>query len=800
MSRLPLSPFLNSVIAAWLLARGLTCCADTTLIPLGSFWRYLDDGSDQGTAWSATDFNDSSWSNAPAELGYGDGDEATVIGFGGDSTNKYITTYFRRAFVITNLALVPQIYMRMRRDDGAVVYLNGDEVWRNNMANGAVDFLTRAFSALGPGVEEILVNRAMGTPPFAVVGTNILGCEIHQALPTSSDLSFDFELTVRTNELAISVVRGPYLQLSTHTGMVVRWRTDGATDSTVRFGIKSEMFRITNTISGLRTEHVVALGGLSACTGYVYSVGTTSQVLSGGDSNHVFTTAPIPGTPQSTRIWVLGDSGTANQNARDVRDAFATWSSNRPANLVLMLGDNAYNDGTDDQYQAAVFDTYPATLRDTVLWSTFGNHDGRSASSTAQSGPYYELFTFPRSAEAGGLASGTEAYYSFDYANIHFVCLNSFDINSTTGGTMMTWLVDDLALTTQQWIIAFWHHPPYSKGVHDSDDESELFEMRQNALPILEDAGVDLVLCGHSHSYERSSMIDGHYGFSSNFTPQHVTGPGGGREEVDGVYDKGGTNGAVYVVAGSSGQLSGGTLDHPVMHLSLLELGSVAIDVNTGRMDVTFIGNTPTERDRFTIVKDMQTWGLSATASGRGAVQPESGRYIAGASVTLTAIASNYFTFGEWTGDLTTATNPASIVMASNRAVTAVFEQLLVTNQVPLWWLAEAGLGTNDAAALDDQDGDFVATWKEFTADTDPTNANAFFHIGAISNGPGIVVTFDGSASRVYSLQYTGDLGTGTWSSVPGQTNIPGTGPAQLMIDTNVHPGRRHYRVRVAIP
>ncbi len=147
MSRLPLIPFLNSVIAAWLLARGLTCCADTTLIPLGSFWRYLDDGSDQGTAWSATDFNDSSWSNAPAELGYGDGDEATVIGFGGDSTNKYITTYFRRAFVITNLALVPQIYMRMRRDDGAVVYLNGDEVWRNNMANGAVDFLTRGMSA-----------------------------------------------------------------------------------------------------------------------------------------------------------------------------------------------------------------------------------------------------------------------------------------------------------------------------------------------------------------------------------------------------------------------------------------------------------------------------------------------------------------------------------------------------------------------------------------------------------------------------------------------------------------------------
>ena len=79
---------------------------------------------------------------------------------------------------------------------------------------------------------------------------------------------------------------------------------------------------------------------------------------------------------------------------------------------------------------------------------------------------------------------------------------------------MATWLRNDLAATAQTWLLAFWHHPPYTKGSHNSDTETELVQMRQNILPILEDYGVDLVLTGHSHSYERSFLLDGHYGTS----------------------------------------------------------------------------------------------------------------------------------------------------------------------------------------------------------------------------------------------------------------------------------------------
>jgi PKD repeat protein len=336
-----------------------------------------------------------------------------------------------------------------------------------------------------------------------------------------------------------------------------------------------------------------------------------------GDASYHFSTAPTQGVAADTRLWILGDSGTANTNARAVRDAYKAWSGSDPADMVLMLGDNAYNDGTDAEYQAAVFDTYPEILRQLPLWSTLGNHDGHSADSASQSGPYYDIFNLPRNAEVnlphyrslGGLVSGTEAYYSFDYANIHFICLDSYETDRSPGGTMMTWLESDLALNTQPWVIAFWHHPPYTKGSHDSDTEGRLIDMRQIALPILEAWGVDLVMSGHSHSYERSYLLDGHYGDSLTLDPDNeVLDPGDGSASGDGAYEKpdilaAAHAGAVYTVAGSSGKVSSAALDHPAMFVSLASLGSLLIDVSGNRMDVVFIDQNGAVQDEFSIQK-----------------------------------------------------------------------------------------------------------------------------------------------------------------------------------------------------
>lgn len=427
-------------------------------------------------------------------------------------------------------------------------------------------------------------------------------------------LLFFIALTSTTPATALDLERAPYLQQPTSSSIIIRWRTDSNVQGVVRYGDTATNLSQSVTSSTSTTEHSVQINGLSANTRYYYSVGTDSQTLAGASADYFFTTAPATNTSLTTKLWILGDSGTNNNNARDVRDAYLTYlSNNSKADMLLMLGDNAYDDGTDTQYQSAMFDMYPTVLRNTPVWATIGNHDGQSADSATESGAYYDIFTFPRAAEVGGTASGTEAYYSFDYNNIHFISLDSHETDRSTNGAMATWLTQDLADTTQQWIIAFWHHPPYSKGSHDSDssDEEQTTEMRNNFLPILEEAGVDLVLSGHSHSYERSKFIDGHYGNSSSLQDSMILNAGDGNSTGDGAYTKQATKtphkGTVYVVAGSSGQLGPGTLDHPVMYKSLRNLGSMIIDIKDNRLDAFFLRENGSIPDTFSIVKSGTT-------------------------------------------------------------------------------------------------------------------------------------------------------------------------------------------------
>ena len=411
---------------------------------------------------------------------------------------------------------------------------------------------------------------------------------------------------------AASVTRGPYLQIGTPSSTIVRWRTDVATDSRVSFGTAQGSLTSVADNATQTTEHEVLVTGLSPATKYFYSVGSTTQVLAGNDANYFFVTSPLAGTATPTRIWVLGDSGTANTNAQAVRNAYLTFTGSTHTNLWLMLGDNAYETGTDGEYQTAVFDMYPTVLRQSVLWPTLGNHDTAQSSNPPASLPYFAMFTLPTNAQAGGMASGTEKYYSFDYGNMHFICLDSMTSDRSTGGPMATWLRADLSSSTRQWTIAFWHHPPYSKGSHNSDTESNLIEMRQNFLPILEGAGVDLVLAGHSHAYERSYLIDGHYGTSTTFTNAMKKDGGSGRPDDTGAYEKptlgpGSHEGAVYAVAGSSGQISGGLLNHPAMFISLNNLGSMVLDVNGNTLDAKFLRENGEVWDYFRIVKGTVT-------------------------------------------------------------------------------------------------------------------------------------------------------------------------------------------------
>ncbi|HTD87774.1 MAG TPA: fibronectin type III domain-containing protein, partial [Candidatus Binatia bacterium] len=179
-------------------------------------------------------------------------------------------------------------------------------------------------------------------------------------------------LTAVTPVFAQVLTRGPYLQSGTPTSVVVRWRTSAPTESEVRYATNPNNLEDSVVVDALTTEHEVRLTGLAADTRYYYSVGFAGIVLAGGN-DCFFVTAPT--TPKPTRIWALGDSGTANDDAAAVRDAYAAFVGSRYTDLWLMLGDNAYQSGTDEQYTDAVFNMYPTMLRKNVLWPTIGNHE-----------------------------------------------------------------------------------------------------------------------------------------------------------------------------------------------------------------------------------------------------------------------------------------------------------------------------------------------------------------------------------------------------------------------------------------
>ncbi len=173
--------------------------SNLTLIPVGSVWKYHDEGVDLGTVWRATNYNDSGWSSGAAQLGYGDGDEQTIVSFGSDPDNKHITTYFRHTFLnpFTNAPLY--LVARMIRDDGAIAYLNGAEVYRSqNMPDGVVTFdsLAQGFweSAEVTGANEsTFFAQSVPVAPLRP-GLNVLAVEVHQYSTNSDDLSFEFEL------------------------------------------------------------------------------------------------------------------------------------------------------------------------------------------------------------------------------------------------------------------------------------------------------------------------------------------------------------------------------------------------------------------------------------------------------------------------------------------------------------------------------------------------------------------------------------------------------------------------------
>jgi acid phosphatase type 7 len=425
--------------------------------------------------------------------------------------------------------------------------------------------------------------------------------------------AYTFGLASQVFSQTPNIIRGPYLNSVTSNSAIIRWRTETPTTSKVSLSPELSKADRQAEVSDpqLVIDHEIAVSGLTPATKYFYTVGEINKKAK-AYAEQFLVTAPIVGSTTPLRIWALGDFGDGSKNQLDCRDAIIKETADHRPDAWLWLGDNAYNIGLDEEYQRNVFRVYQESfLRNTTLYPSPGNHDYGKAKRNPTDVSYFKIFTMPKEGEAGGIPSGSESYYSVDYGNVHLISLDSqgeldggFRIYDTLS-KQVTWLKKDLANNKLPWTVVYFHHPPYTKGSHDSDRENELVKIRENLLTILERHKVDLVLAGHSHVYERTHPLRGHYGAANTFdAKKHVV------EKTDSPNNyRVGKNGqgVIYIVSGSGGQVGGQAEGYPLRAATYYNTtvgGSLIMDFHDNKLDAKWICADGQVRDRFSIVKE----------------------------------------------------------------------------------------------------------------------------------------------------------------------------------------------------
>jgi hypothetical protein len=266
--------------------------ATSPLIPPGASWKYLDNGVDQGTAWRGVSFDDSIWASGGAQLGYGDGDENTSVSFGGNPANRYITTYFRKSFTVADPSLIGALSLGLLRDDGAVVYLNGQEVFRSNMPTGTIGYATAASSVVSGAAETTYFTAAINRA-LVVGGTNVIAVELHQRSASDSDLSFDLQLNATASNPALppSAPSGLAASAISATQVNLNWIDSATTEAG---------FRIERSADGINFAEIatVAAGATSysdsTVTGGVQYWYRVRAYNIAGSSSHTTATVTTP--------------------------------------------------------------------------------------------------------------------------------------------------------------------------------------------------------------------------------------------------------------------------------------------------------------------------------------------------------------------------------------------------------------------------------------------------------------------------------------------------------------------------
>lgn len=421
-----------------------------------------------------------------------------------------------------------------------------------------------------------------------------------------------------------TLTRGPYLQSGNSSSVIIRYATSSNCIGKVYYG--TSISSLTDSVIGTSSvsDHHIKLNGLNSHTKYYYAMYAGNVLLQGNAQNYFITAYPV-NTSNNAKILFTGDCGDNSTNQINVRDKVLQYLGGRHLDAWCLAGDNAYNSGYISEYDNYFFANYQdSLLKRFYLYPAPGNHDYANSSSRQSDHliPYYDFFDLPTNAECGGQASGTEAFYSYNIGNIHLISLDSYGLENSgstrlydTSGAQVTWLKKDLDSNKMMWTVIYFHHPPYTKGSHNSDTETELVNMRQNLVRILDRYKVDLVVCGHSHSYERSYLINGHYGVENTFSKTaHAVDSSsalynGSTNSCPYVKNTNNPLGTVYTVMGCSGRLGGTTSGYPhnaMYYSDVSSGGALMVEVENNHLVGKFICADGVIRDSFHFFKSVE--------------------------------------------------------------------------------------------------------------------------------------------------------------------------------------------------
>lgn len=350
------------------------------------------------------------------------------------------------------------------------------------------------------------------------------------ALSAASAQKWRFEkLELEPGENFVTTLRYPYVQNVQADRATIMWATIETGSAVVQYSADGVNFQtafagrrsFTRTETGLPYnffQYQANLSGLTPGTEYTYQVLINGEPVAAGGDWRFRTAGPGP-----FNFMVVGDTGWGSSDQYLIGQKLL---AERPS-LVIHTGDLVYTQnltgaGPHEVYQRRYLEYYAPAMSSIPFYACPGNHDY----DIQGCGPFLDIHSFPSQnvppADRG-------RYYSFDWGNVHFVSLDghlSLERAATAGGPMVRWLDSDLRSTRQFWRVVFVHYPPYASGPNENDPHSGW--MRQFVVPVLERHGVQLVLSGHEHSYQRAQPVRRSRFVPSNMGTTYLTTGGGG--------------------------------------------------------------------------------------------------------------------------------------------------------------------------------------------------------------------------------------------------------------------------------